>query len=165
MEPEVHLIEKYFQTVKKCLTMTNIQLKGNKEIDLLAMNPRTDEKFHVESRVTLTGFKLLKKDTYVKRGRHKGIPHKRGLDYFEKKKFGDDIIIDGIKGIFGNKPYKRILVVWDVKDNSVVEYAKENFGIEILLMNKIIESLEKNIRRGSRDDILRTVELMTRRIR
>ena len=74
MEPEVHLIEKYFQTVKKCLTMTNIQLKGNKEIDLLAMDPRTYERFHVESRVTLTGFKLLKKDTYVKKGTHKGSP-------------------------------------------------------------------------------------------
>jgi len=67
LEPEVHLIEKYFQAVKKCLTMTNIRLKKNKEIDLLAINPRTGEKYHVESRVTLTGFTLLKKDTYAKK--------------------------------------------------------------------------------------------------
>jgi hypothetical protein len=36
MEPEVHILEKYFQEVLLCFTMTNIQLKGKKEIDLLA---------------------------------------------------------------------------------------------------------------------------------
>jgi len=39
MEPEVHIIEKYFQEIKHCFNMTNIRLKGKKEIDLLAVSP------------------------------------------------------------------------------------------------------------------------------
>ena len=162
LEPEVHLIEKYFQSVKKCLTMTNIRLKRNKEIALLAVDPRTGEKFHVESRVTLTGFTLLKKDTHAKKGMSKGKPLRRGLDFFDKEKFGHKIVVGAIKKIFGDADYRRILVVWDVKDDSVVKYAKERFGIEIWLMDEIITNLVENVRRGSRDDILRTVELMTR---
>jgi hypothetical protein len=41
MEPEVHIIEKYFQEVLYCFTMTNIRCKGGKEIDVLAVNPTT----------------------------------------------------------------------------------------------------------------------------
>jgi hypothetical protein len=51
MEPEVHIIEKYFQEIKHCFTMTNIKCRGNKEIDLLAINPKTQERFHVEIRI------------------------------------------------------------------------------------------------------------------
>ena len=56
MEPEVHIIE-YFQVVLGCFTMTNVKCEGQKELDLLAVNPRTSEKYHVESRVS-TSFKL-----------------------------------------------------------------------------------------------------------
>ena len=51
MEPEVHIIEKYFQEILHCFTMTNIKCKRGKEVDLLAVNPRTGEKYHVESRI------------------------------------------------------------------------------------------------------------------
>lgn len=72
----------------------------------------------------------------MKRGRHKGIPHKKGLDYFEKKKFGDDIIIDGIKDIFANKPYKRILVGWvklqsPPKNMYACKFVYGNFNIQV----------------------------------
>jgi len=100
-----------------------------------------------------------------KKGKSKGKPHRRGLDFFNEEKFGHGVVVDGIQEIFGNADYNKILVVWDVKDDSVIKYAKERFGIEIRLMDEIISSLVKNVRRGSRDDILRTVELMTRRYR
>lgn len=58
MEPEVHIIEKYFQVVKGCLTMASIHCRGGKEIDLLAMNPKTQEKYRVEARVTHLEFKV-----------------------------------------------------------------------------------------------------------
>ena len=69
MEPEVHIIEKYFQLIKRCFTMTNIRLKGGKEIDLLAINPQSGEKYHVEVRVSTTpSFKLRIHDTKLKDG-------------------------------------------------------------------------------------------------
>jgi hypothetical protein len=51
MEPEVHTIEKYFQEILHCFTMTNIRCRGGKEIDLSAINPNNRKKYHVESRV------------------------------------------------------------------------------------------------------------------
>lgn len=41
------------QLVRKCFTMTNVMLEGGKEIDLLAVNPISGEKFHIEVRVTI----------------------------------------------------------------------------------------------------------------
>lgn len=158
MEPEVHIIEKYFQTMLKCFTMTNIKCKGNKEIDLLAINPRTGNKFHVESRVgTSPSFKIRLHDTYTK----KGIAHKIGIDYFAKEKFDHPLVKEKIKEIFGNINYVKILVVWDVQDEALVEEAKKIFDIEIwFIIEMIYDLMEKGKIRGSRDDILRTVELM-----
>jgi len=51
LEPEVHIVDRYMQLAKKCFTMTNIMLEGGKEIDLLASNPITGEKYHIEVRV------------------------------------------------------------------------------------------------------------------
>lgn len=53
MEPEVHIVEKYLQLVKHWFTMTNVMLGGGKEIDLLALDPRSGEKYHIEVRVAI----------------------------------------------------------------------------------------------------------------
>jgi hypothetical protein len=84
LEPEVHIVERYMQLVKKCFTMTNLMLGGGKEVDLLAYNPRTREKYHVEVRVTIgRGFRLRLIDTQTKDGRK----HRRGLDTLNEAKF------------------------------------------------------------------------------
>lgn len=160
IEPEVHIIEKYFQEVLHCFTMTNIRCKGGKEIDLLAINPYTNEKFHVEARVgTSKGFAIRIKDTYTSSGR----PHKIGLDYFAKQKFQHPIVITTVTNLLFGSNYKKILVVWDVANKSVIEEAKNEYGIEIWLMKNLLMQLLEfhSIRpKGSRDDILRTIEFM-----
>jgi hypothetical protein len=109
MEPEVHIIEKYFQLIKQCFTMTNIRLKGGKEIDLLAFNPRTGEKYHVEARVSTTSaFKLRLHDTKLKDGR----VHRRGLDFFNKQKFNHPTVLKKIHELFHSEKYRKILVIW-----------------------------------------------------
>lgn len=158
MEPEVHIIEKYFQVVLGCLTMANIKCRGGKEIDLLAMNPKTQERFHVEARVTRTGFKIIRHDTYVNKGRFKGIPHRIGLDFFDKEKFEHPKVKQKIIDVFGKTPYEKILVVWDVKDPTIVPYAKKEYGINIWLIRDLLENLGKHVS-GSRDDVLRLAEL------
>lgn len=40
------------QLVKHCFTMTNIMLEGGKEIDLLAVNPVSGEKYRFQERNT-----------------------------------------------------------------------------------------------------------------
>jgi hypothetical protein len=64
LEPEVHIVERYMQLVKKCFTMTNVMLEGGKEIDLLAVDPVSGENYHIEVRVAIgRGFRLRLIDT------------------------------------------------------------------------------------------------------
>ncbi|MDH5595656.1 MAG: hypothetical protein OEY40_02945 [Candidatus Bathyarchaeota archaeon] len=123
MEPEVHLIEKYFQLHEKCFTMTNVRCKGGKEIDLLAINPKSGEKYHVESSVK-PAFKLKVKTTYTKQGKS----HRDGIDFFVDKKFNHPLVLGKIHEIFGDTNYRKWLVVWSVQDDSVFQEA-ETFGM------------------------------------
>jgi hypothetical protein len=114
------------------------------------MNPKTNEKYHVESRITTSRSSYL-----TLRG------HKRGLDYFSEKKFNDPAIVDKIREIFGDTNYRKILVIWCYVDDSVEYYAEKDYSIEIVFIKTIIEELERSIKkRGSRDDIMRLIELI-----
>lgn len=167
MEPEVHIIEKYFQLVLGCFTMTNIQCRSGKEIDLLAMNPKTGEKFHVESRiVTSPSFALRLKDTYTLKGRH----HRRGLDYISRRKFNHKAVIEKINQLWGDSKYRKILVTWGIhSDVIVLADSKRMYDIEVYYMEDFIKRLiaavaERGIK-GSRDDVIRIYELLIQSLR
>jgi len=137
--------------------MTNIKCKGNKEIDLLVINPQTLQKWHVESRVSTT-FNLRKNATYTK----SGTCHRNGVDFFIKEKFNHPAIREKIVEIFGREEYyQKTLVVWDISDNSIVPWSKTQYDLNICFMDDFLnELMRKRVLRGSRDDILRTVELL-----
>ena len=160
MEPEVHVVDRYMQLVKKCLTMTNIMLKGGKEIDLLAYNPQTNEKCHIEVRVaTGRGFRLRLIDTQTKNGRK----HKRGLDTLSAIKFTPPIVVNSVKEIFGSLDYKKVLVVWDVQNSEVIEQAKAVYDIEVWKISDVISEMMREIGTKSyRDDALRIIQLISK---
>ena len=160
MEPEVHIVDRYMQLVKKCFTMTNVMLGGGKEIDLLAFNPVSGEKFHIEVRIaTGRGFRLRMVDTQTKNGRK----HRRGLDTLNEIKFAPPIVVNSIKEIFGSSDYRKVLVVWDVQDSEVVEQAKAVYDIEVWKLSDILSEMMKEIGTKSyRDDVLRTVQLISK---
>jgi hypothetical protein len=138
--------------------MTNIRCKGGKEIDLLALNPKTGQKYHVEARVgTSPSFKIRLHDTYTRSGR----PCKIGIDYFAKEKFNHRIVRGKVKEIFGEANYDKWLVVWNVQDYDVMKQAKEQLDIQIVSIGLLLDRMIRERQtRGSRDDILRVVELM-----
>jgi hypothetical protein len=143
--------------------MTNIMLEGGKEIDLLASNPLTGEKYHIEVRVaTGRGFRLRLIDTQTKDGRK----HKRGLDTLNEIKFSHPTIVNAIKEIFGSSDYRKALVVWEVEDASVIEQAKRSpYNIEIWKMSDILSQLIREVKtKAYRDDVLRTAQLISRRV-
>jgi len=168
MEPEVHIIEKYFQEVLHCFTMTNIRCKGGKEIDLLAVNLLHGKKYHVECRIsTSPSFKLRLSDSHTSKGK----PHRRGLDYFIKEKFYHPSVVERIQQLFldsdidktENTDYEKILVIWDIDpiDINLKVIAKNEFGIEVVGMTRLLKNMiEERITVGSRDDVLRTMELI-----
>jgi hypothetical protein len=98
--------------------MTNTKCKGGREIDLLAVNPITNLKHPIESRVS-TSFILKDKATYTKNG----VCNKNGLDYFEKQKFENPFIKEKIKEIFANQPYFKTWVVWKYDFPHVLNFA------------------------------------------
>lgn len=162
MEPEVHIVDCYMQLVKKCLTMTNVMLGGGKEIDLLAFNPVSGEKFHIEVRIaTGRGFRLRMIDTQTRNGRK----HKRGLDTLNEIKFEPPIVTSYIKKIFGSSEYKKVLVVWDVQNGEVIKGAEDIYNIKLWKLSDIMGEMMRKIGTKSyRDDVLRTVQLISKMI-
>ena len=159
LEPEVHIVDRYLQLVKKCFTMTNVMLEGGKEIDLLAVNPISGEKYHIEVRVTIgKGFRLRMIDTQTKDGRK----HRRGMDTLNEIKFSHPTVVKAVKEIFGSSEYRKVLVVWDVEEESVIEQAKSLYSIEIWKMSDIMGELIREVRtKAYRDDVLRTLQLIS----
>jgi len=161
LEPEVHIVDRYMQLVRKCFTMTNIMLEGGKEIDLLAFNPTTREKFHIEVRIaTGRGFRLRLVDTQTKSGRK----HRRGLDTLNEIKFAHPTVVNAVKEIFGGGEYRKVLVVWDVEDGAVIEQAKGHYNIEIWKISDIISELMREVKtKPYRNDVLRTIQLISKK--
>jgi len=162
LEPEVHIVDRYMQLVRKCFTMTNIMLEGGKEIDLLASNPITGEKYHIEVRVaTGRGFRLRLIDTQTKSGRK----HRRGLDTLNEIKFAHPTVVSAVKEIFGGGEYRKVLVVWDVEDSSVIEQAKSLYNSEVWKISDIISELMREVKtKPYRNDVLRTIQLISKKI-
>jgi len=160
LEPEVHIVERYMQLVKRCFTMTNIMLEGGKEIDLLAVNPVSGAKYHIEVRVAMgKGFRLRLIDTQTKNGRK----HRRGMDTLNAIKFSHPTVVKAVAEIFGNSEYKKVLVVWDVEGESVIEQTKKLYSIEIWKISDIMTELIREVKtRAYRDDVLRTLQLVHR---
>ena len=140
--------------------MTNIMLEGGKEIDLLALNPQTNDKYHIEVRVaTGRGFRLRMQDTQTK----KGYKHRRGMDTLNEIKFAHPVVTSKIKHIFGSSKYKKVLVVWDVESAEVVSQAKEVYDIVIWKISDILNEMKQELKtQPFRDDVLRTLQLVSK---
>jgi len=140
--------------------MTNVMLEGGKEIDLLAVNPISGEKFHIEVRVaTGRGFRLRLIDTQTKNGRK----HRRGMDTLNEIKFSHPTVVKAVTEIFGTNHYRKVLVVWDVEEKNVIEQAKSLYDIEVWKMSDIMNELIQEVKtKAYRDDVLRTIQLISR---
>jgi hypothetical protein len=133
-------------------------LDGGKELDLLAVDPVSGAKYHIEVRVTISkGFKIRLVDSQTKDGRK----HKRGLDTLSQEKFSAPIVADAVKALLGGGEHRKVLVVWDVEDESVIEEAKRRYDIEVWKMPDIIAALICQVgTKAYRDDVLRTIQLV-----
>jgi len=139
--------------------MTNIMLEGGKEIDLLAVNPISAEKYHIEVRVAIgKGFRLRLIDTQTKNGRK----HRRGMDTLNEIKFSHPTVVKAVTEIFGSSEYRKVLVVWAAEDESVIEQAKSLYDIEVWKMSDILSELTREVKtKAYRDDVLRTLQLIS----
>ena len=134
-------------------------LEGGKEIDLLAVNPISGKKYHIEVRVAIgKGFRLRLIDTQTKNGRK----HRRGMDTLNAIKFSHSTVVKAVREIFGTGEYRKVLVVWAVEDESVIEQARRMYDIQIWKMSDVLGELTREVKtKAYRDDVLRTLQLIS----
>jgi len=126
---------------------------------LLAVNPVSGEKYHIEVRVTIEkGFRIRMVDTQTRSGRK----HRRGIDTLSAIKFKP--VEDVVKEMFGSSEYKKVLVVWDVEDSGVIEQAKSDYDIEVWKMADLMNQLMQEVKtKAYRNDVLRTIQLISKK--
>jgi hypothetical protein len=94
----------------------------------------------------------------------KGQKHRRGMDTLNEIEFSPPTVANAVTEIFGSIEYRKVLIVWAVEEESVIEQAKSLYGIEVWKMAYLIGDLIKEVKtKAYRDDVLRTVQLISMR--
>ena len=55
METTERIVEAYVRYIKSWATIPNIKCKGQREIDLFAIDPVTNRRYHIETSVSISG--------------------------------------------------------------------------------------------------------------
>lgn len=171
METTEKVVEAYVRYVKNWATIPNIKCPGQYEIDLLAIDPKTGDKYHIESGVSVPGpFSKLTSKPYNKeliKVRVHQATQRRTLGYFAERKFAAQGIIDTLEslGLFPGE-YKKVIVTWGWEDG--VKELAEELGIELWHFADILKTIAKTFKQTKvyfTDDTLRTLQLYAMAIR
>ncbi len=168
METTEKIVEAYVRYVKGWATIPNLRCDAQKEIDLFAIDPVTDERWHIETSVSISsGFSALTNDPFEP-GEHKervkAATARRKLGFFVAEKFLP-VAVEQRLACLGCAPGKlrRAIVTWDWKAG--VEEAAAAEGIELWSLPALMREVADKARQGRAylaDDILRTIDLFAR---
>jgi hypothetical protein len=168
METTEKIVEAYVRHVKGWATISNIRCQGQYEIDLLAIDPKSLARYHIETSVSGSqGFAKLTAtvfDPLLLKVRVKKPKMRRTLGYFAQHKFGTAAVGDRLKD-YGFEPgeYTKVVVSWGWTDEA--KAAADAEGIELWdfreLMRQIADSI-RDRRSYFTDDTLRTINLFVR---
>src|SRR5690348_12816276 len=151
METTERIVEAYVRYVKGWATIPNLRCEGQKEIDLFAIDPVTDERWHIETSVSISsGFSALTNDPF-EAGEHKervkAATARRKLGFFLAEKFSPQAVEERL-ACLGCMPGKlrRSIVTWDWKTG--VQEAAAAHGIELWSLPSIMSEIAKKAREG-----------------
>lgn len=170
METTEKIVEAYVRYVKCWATIPNIKCPGQYEIDLLAINPVSLERYHIESGVSISGsYSKLTAKPYSKEDlkiRVKAAGQRRTIGYFAQRKFSSEPIIQKLKEYgFFSENYSKVIVTWGWDDD--VPAVAEELKIELWdfkeILKKIADTFQKE-RTYFTDDTLRTLQLFSKAI-
>jgi len=165
METTERIVEAYVRYVKGWATIPNIRCAGQNEIDLVAIDPVSLARYHIEVSISISqGFRKLTAKPFdrekMKQRVHQAS-QRRTVGFFAERKFDMPTVVERLKKM-GFEPgmYGRIVVTWGWEDEAAKEAASA--GIELWDFRDIIREIAGAIR-GSReyfsDDTLRTLNL------
>jgi hypothetical protein len=168
METTEKIVEAYVRYVKRWATIPNIRCDGQFEIDLLAIDPVTLARYHIETGVSVSQvyskLTVEKFDPVLLKQRGHVAKMRRTLGYFTEHKFEPAPVIERLKEYGFNKgKYTKVVVTWDATPEAKAAAAKAK--IEIWDFREIMRKIDETIR-GKRsyftDDTLRTIGLFAR---
>jgi hypothetical protein len=168
METTEKIVEAYVRYVKGWATIPNIKCEGQYEIDLLAVDPKTVARAHIESGVSISGgFSCLTTKPYSDadlKVRVKQAGQRRTLGYFFKRKFAAPGVLQTLQ-TYGFTPgnYSKVIVTWDATDSAKVE-ATAN-GVQLWFFPQMITEIAwafKDKKTYFTDDTLRTLHLFAK---
>ncbi len=168
METTERIVEAYVRYVEGWATIPNIRCDGQMEIDLLAINPVTLERYHIESGVSVSGsYSKLTNHPYspeALKQRVKQAGQRRTLGYFRDRKFGDPHVISKLSDYgFKDGNYRKVVVTWGWYAG--VDEAARRDGIELWDFRDLIHKVAQRFtddRTYFGDDTLRTLHLFAR---
>jgi hypothetical protein len=168
METTEKIVEAYVRYVKHWATIPNIRCDGQFEIDLLAIDPKKLDRYHIETSISgAQGFSKLtgqKFDSTLMMDRVQAPRMRRTLGFFIERKFNIKPVTDKLKE-YGFEPgtYTNIVVTWDWTPEAKVaaDDAKVVLWDFRQIMNEIAQSIH-NSRSYFTDDTLRTLSLFAR---
>lgn len=167
METTERIVEAYVRYVKRWATIPNIKCDGQFEIDLLAIDPLSLERYHIESGVSVSSsFRALTAKPYHPddlKVRVKVASTRRTLGYFIERKFGSPRIIAKLAE-YGFHPanYSKVIVTWGWTDEAAEKAKAESVILwDFRDLIAAIAQEFKSQRSYFTDDTLRTLHLYT----
>lgn len=168
METTEKIVEAYVRYVKGWATIPNLRCAGQHEIDLIALDPVSLDRYHIEtsvsgsqsfSRLTTKAFdpELYKKPV-------EKATQRRTLGFFIERKFGPAPVKETLARYgFVDGNYRNVIVTWDWSPDAL-ELAR-SAGIELWSFQEIMREIADAIQHQRSyfgDDTLRTINLFVR---
>jgi hypothetical protein len=168
VETTEKIVEAYVRYVKGWATIPNIKCPGQYEIDLLAIDPSTLDRYHIESGVSISGsYSKLTAKEYSDEDRKirvKAAGQRRTLGYFVQRKFSAKEVRDTLKKYgfkLGN--YNRVIVSWGWTEEA--ENNAKRHRIMLWDFRNILRDIGEAFYRERvyfTDDTMRTLQLFAR---
>jgi hypothetical protein len=165
METTEKIVEAYVRYVKGWATIPNIKCPGQGEIDILAIDPASLERYQIEVSISISGsFSKLTNGAYdpeVAKQRVQQPTQRRTLGFFVAKKFGDAGVL-GTLAKYGFKPgnYTRVIATYGWTPDA--KQAADDQGIILWDFRKIMGEMKAALE-GEKayltDDTMRTLHL------
>lgn len=165
METTERIVESYVRHVMGCATLPNVRCGSQNEIDLIAINLVTLDRYHIEVSISISqGFSKLTGHAFdpkkVKERVHQAS-QRRTVGFFVERKFNAPGVMERL-GEFGFEPgtYSRVVVTWDWTDEAEAE--AKAAGIELWDFREMVRKIADNVkttRAYFSDDTLRTLHL------
>jgi len=165
MDTAERIVEAYVRYLRKWATIPNIRCPGQGEIDLLAIDPKCLERYHIEVGISVAqGFSKLTAKPFSAadlKDRVKQPQQRRTLGFFLERKFRDPGVLQTLaEHGLADGSYTKVIVSWGWEPGVAGE-AKEA-GVELWDFRNVIQEIAAHFsaqRLHLPDDTLRTLHL------